>query len=92
MAEVTRASVLEMFPQFYDERQTVSAATHVAHVTRFWSPTVRTAFTMSAVRSCGGWSRRGRLYVGSDELDVEAPEPREVIAGNVVSASPAALQ
>ena len=52
ISDVMRASVLELFPQFYDERQTVSAATHVAHVTRFWSPTVRTAFTMSAVRSC----------------------------------------
>jgi GNAT superfamily N-acetyltransferase len=27
-----RASVLELFPQFYDERQTASAAVYVAHV------------------------------------------------------------
>jgi hypothetical protein len=32
IAAVMRASVLELFPQFYDERQTASAAVHVAHV------------------------------------------------------------
>jgi hypothetical protein len=27
-----RVSVLELFPRFYDERQTASAAVHIAHV------------------------------------------------------------
>ena len=27
-----RASVLDLFPAFYDERQTASAAVHIAHL------------------------------------------------------------
>ena len=32
IAEVMRVSVLDLFPAFYDERQTASAAVHIAHV------------------------------------------------------------
>jgi len=32
IAAVMRASVLAIFPGFYDERQTASAAVHIAHV------------------------------------------------------------
>jgi GNAT superfamily N-acetyltransferase len=69
IAEVMRASVLELFPQFYDERQTASAAVHVAHV----DPTLISDGTYfvhdvgGEVVGCGGWSRRGRLYVGSGD-------------------------
>jgi GNAT superfamily N-acetyltransferase len=67
IAAVMRASVLELFPRFYDERQTASAAVHIAHV----DPTLvadRTYFVHdvgSEIVACGGWSRRGRLYTGS---------------------------
>ena len=69
ITEVMRASVLELFPRFYDERQTASAAIHVAHV----DPTLLadgTYFVIedgSEIVACGGWSRRGRLYTGSGD-------------------------
>jgi GNAT superfamily N-acetyltransferase len=80
ITEVMRASVLELFPQFYDERQTASAAVHVAHV----DPTLVADGTYlvhdvdGAIVACGGWSRRGRLYTGSgnDEGDDRLLDPR----------------
>ncbi len=71
IAEVMRASVLELFPQFYDQRQTASAAVYIAHV----DPTLvadGTYFVHDAggkIVACGGWSRRGRLYTGSEERE-----------------------
>jgi GNAT superfamily N-acetyltransferase len=65
---VMRASVLELFPSFYDERQTESAALYVAHV----DPMLITDGTYlvhdaeGEIVACGGWSRRGRLYTGSE--------------------------
>ena len=61
-----RASVLALFPPYYDERQTASAAVHIAHV----DPVLvadGTYFVFVAageIVACGGWSRRGRLYAG----------------------------
>ena len=71
MTEVMRASVLELFPKFYDERQTASAAVHVAHVdpTLVADGTYFRSRCRRRDRGCGGWSRRGRLYVGSGEQD-----------------------
>jgi len=69
IADVMRASVLELFPNFYDERQVASAAVHIAHI----DPTIvadGTYFVHDAggeIVACGGWSRRGRLYMGSGE-------------------------
>jgi GNAT superfamily N-acetyltransferase len=71
MAGVMRASVLELFPRFYDERQTASAAVYVAHV----DPTLVADGTFfvhevgGEIVACGGWSRRGRLYTGSDDQE-----------------------
>jgi GNAT superfamily N-acetyltransferase len=69
IATVMRASVLELFPRFYDERQTASAAVHIAHV----DPTLVADGTYfvhdvdGEIVACGGWSRRGRLYTGSGD-------------------------
>jgi len=79
MTEVMRASVLELFPGFYDERQTASAAIYVAHV----DPVLvadGTYFVHDSggeVVGCGGWSRRGRLYTGAgdDEDDDRLLDP-----------------
>jgi GNAT superfamily N-acetyltransferase len=66
---VMRASVLELFPSFYDERQTESAAIYVAHVDPMLIAD-GTYFVHDAdgeIVACGGWSRRGRLYTGSED-------------------------
>ena len=66
-----RVSVEEIFPRFYDERQTASAAVHIAHIdTRLLED--RTYFVHEAdgeIVACGGWSRRGLLYMGSGRSD-----------------------
>lgn len=61
-----RASILALFPAFYDERQTASAAVYVARVDLALIAD-RTYFVHEEegeVVACGGWSRRGRLYTG----------------------------
>ncbi len=69
MAAVMRASVLALFPGFYDERQTASAAIHIAHV----DPALIADGTYfvhevgGEIVACGGWSRRGRLYTGAGD-------------------------
>ena len=69
ISAVMRASVLALFPPYYDERQTASAAVHIAHV----DPVLvadRTYFVFvvdGEIVACGGWSRRGRLYVGDGD-------------------------
>jgi GNAT superfamily N-acetyltransferase len=66
-----RASVLRLFPQFYDERQTASAAVHIAHLD-MQLISDGTYFVHEADReivACGGWSRRSKLYTGSGAGD-----------------------
>jgi GNAT superfamily N-acetyltransferase len=69
IATVMRASVLELFPRCYDDRQTASAAVHIAHV----DPTLVADGTYfvhdvgGVIVACGGWSRRGRLFMGSGD-------------------------
>jgi GNAT superfamily N-acetyltransferase len=71
ITNVMRASVLALFPGFYDERQTASAAVYVAHV----DPVLVADGTYFVhdlggdIVACGGWSRHGRLFVGSDDHD-----------------------
>jgi GNAT superfamily N-acetyltransferase len=65
-----RASVLALFPPYYGERQTASAAVHIAHV----DPVLVADGTYVVVAggeivACGGWSRRGRLYAGDGGHD-----------------------
>jgi GNAT superfamily N-acetyltransferase len=88
IAELMRASVLELFPRFYDERQTASAAVHIAHLDRRLIED-GTYFVHEAggeIVACGGWSRRNRLYAGSGESDDDdrlldpATEPARVRA------------
>src|SRR5262245_13560742 len=67
LTEVMRASVLELFPRFYDDRQTASAAVHVAHVDPMLiaDGTYFVHDVNGEIVACGGWSRRGLLYTGS---------------------------
>jgi GNAT superfamily N-acetyltransferase len=66
VAELMRASVLELFPRFYDERQTASAAVHVAQLDMRLIED-GTYFVHEAggeLVACGGWSRRNKLFSG----------------------------
>jgi GNAT superfamily N-acetyltransferase len=62
-----KASAAEIFAEYYDPTQTASAVRHVARV----DPDLivdGTYFVIEAgdeIVACGGWSRRGRPYMGS---------------------------
>ena len=88
IAQLMRASVLELFPRFYDERQTASAAVHIAHIDMRLIED-GTYFVHEAggeIVACGGWSRRSKLYTGSgasgddERLLDPASEPARVRA------------
>ena len=66
-----RASVWALFPAYYDERQTASAAVHVAHVDPVLvaDGTYFVCVADGEIVACGGWSRRGRLYAGDGDHD-----------------------
>jgi len=67
IAKLMRESVIELFPRFYDERQTASAAVHIAHLDMQIIED-RTYFVhedAGEIVACGGWSRRYKLYTGS---------------------------
>jgi GNAT superfamily N-acetyltransferase len=83
-----RQSVLDVFPQFHDERETAAAARYLTE-----PDTVLiddgTYFVHEAdgqIVACGGWSRRDKLYTGSgatpsdDRLLDPATEPARVRA------------
>jgi GNAT superfamily N-acetyltransferase len=69
IAEVMRVSVLDLFPAFYDERQTASAGVHIAHVDPMpiADGTYFVFVAEGEIVACGGWSRRGRLYTGDGD-------------------------
>ena len=74
ISALMRASVLELFPRFYDERQTASAARYIASLDLALIED-ETYFVHEAdgeIVACGGWSRRDRLYTGSGEADGDA--------------------
>jgi GNAT superfamily N-acetyltransferase len=71
ISELMRISVLELFPHFYDEQQTASAAVHIAHLDMQLIED-RTYFVHVAadeIVACGGWSRRNKLYTGPGDRD-----------------------
>ena len=74
ISELMRSSVLDLFPRFYDARQTASAAVHIAHLdTQLLED--GTYFVHEAgdeIVACGGWSRRHKLYTGSGAAEDDA--------------------
>ncbi|MEV6909325.1 GNAT family N-acetyltransferase [Amycolatopsis sp. NPDC051071] len=74
IAALMRASVLELFPRFYDERQTASAAVHVARIDLQLIED-GTYFVHEAdgeIVACGGWSRRNKMHAGGSEAADDA--------------------
>jgi GNAT superfamily N-acetyltransferase len=65
-----RASIREIFPAFYDERQTASAVVHVGHLDRMLVDD-GTYFVIEEapgdITACGGWSRRDRQFAGAGD-------------------------
>jgi GNAT superfamily N-acetyltransferase len=74
LSDLMRASILELFPRYYDDRQTASAAVHVGHLDTMLIDD-RTYYVHEVggeIVACGGWSRRDRLYAGSGESHGDA--------------------
>ena len=67
IAELMRSSVLEIFPAFYDRRQTASSAKYIAHIDEqlIEDGTYFVHEAEGEIVACGGWSRRNKLYTGS---------------------------
>jgi GNAT superfamily N-acetyltransferase len=67
LAALMRESILELFPRYYDERQTASAAVHVAELdlTLVEDGTYFVHEVDGELVACGGWSRRDKLFTGA---------------------------
>ena len=81
-----RTSARELFPRFYDARQSASAVVHIAQLD-MWLIEDGTYFVHEAngeLVACGGWSRRAKLYAdggdqpGDERLLDPAAEPARV--------------
>jgi GNAT superfamily N-acetyltransferase len=69
-----RASIRDLFPAYYDERQTASAEIHIGTLDMALVKD-GTYFVHEAdgeIVACGGWSRRDRLYTGSGDAEGDA--------------------
>ena len=74
ISALMRASILDLFPRFYDDRQVASAADHIGDLDTMLIED-GTYFVHEADReivACGGWSRRDRLYTGSGDAADDA--------------------
>jgi GNAT superfamily N-acetyltransferase len=71
IAELMRASVLDIFPRCYDARQTASAAVHMAaldiHLVEDGTYFVHEHD--GEIVACGGWSKRSKLASGEGAAD-----------------------
>jgi len=66
-----KASTADLFPSFYDERQTASSVVYIAHVDPMLIED-QTYFALEAddeIVACGGWSRRDKLFSGSADQE-----------------------
>ena len=64
-----KASARELFPRFYDERQTASGVEYIAHVDEqlLEDGTYFVHEAHGEIVACGGWSRRHKLWTGEGE-------------------------
>ena len=80
ISALMKSSVRDLFPRFYDERQTASATDHIADLDMQLIED-GTYFVHEAgddVVACGGWSRRHKLWSGegASEDDARLLDPR----------------
>ncbi|TCM51332.1 GNAT family N-acetyltransferase [Kribbella sp. VKM Ac-2568] len=68
IAELMRASVLDLFPAYYDAPQTASASVHIAalDLALIQDGTYYVHEAGGEIVACGGWSRRNKLFNGTD--------------------------
>jgi len=80
ISELMRASILDLFPHFYDARQTASAAVHIGRLDMqlIEDGTYFVHEVGDEIVACGGWSRRDKLFTGSGEQadDARLLDPR----------------
>ena len=71
ISDLMRVSILGIFPSWYDERQTASAAVHIGHLDMALvnDGTYFVHEVGGEIVACGGWSRRGKLYTGDGDRD-----------------------
>jgi GNAT superfamily N-acetyltransferase len=64
-----KQSIRDIFPRFYDVRQTASSIVHVSSVDRMLidDGTYFVIEEAGELIACGGWSRREKLYTGSGD-------------------------
>jgi GNAT superfamily N-acetyltransferase len=83
-----RQSALDLFPNFYDDRQVASGAIHIAQldVRLIEDGTYFVHEADGEIVACGGWSRRAKLYADAVARDDDerlldpASEPARVRA------------
>ncbi len=68
IAELMQASVLDLFGAYYDEKQVASATVHIAtlDLALIEDGTYYVHEADGEIVACGGWSRRNKLFNGSD--------------------------
>ena len=81
ISALMKRSVTELFPHFYDARQTASAVIHVAELDTVLidDGTYYVHETGGGeIVACGGWSRRNRLHAGAGHAqdDMRLLDPR----------------
>jgi GNAT superfamily N-acetyltransferase len=69
-----KASIRQLFPAFYDERQTASSVDHIGHIDALLvdDGTYFVVEAGSEIVACGGWSRRDKLFTGSADQEGKA--------------------
>lgn len=69
-----KSSIRDIFPAFYDARQTSSSVIHIGHVdeTLIHAGTYFVLEADGSIVACGGWSRRDKLYTGAAEQEGRA--------------------
>lgn len=69
--QLMKASIRELFPRYYDDQQTASSVIYIGHVDEMLvvDGTYFVHEARDEVVACGGWSRRGKLYTGTDDQE-----------------------